>query len=67
VAHEIEDLLDRQALAIKHEEAGTLRRFKTRLAEVEAELATEKGISGACNGEWLQRTKDMRKELDTLQ
>ncbi|KAJ9534391.1 hypothetical protein QJQ45_016091 [Haematococcus lacustris] len=67
VAHEIEDLLDRQALAIKHEDAGTLRRFKTRLAEVEAELATEKGISGACNGEWLQRTKDMRKELDTLQ
>ena len=38
VISEIEDLLSKQAVVIKHEEASTLRHFKDKLSEIEVQV-----------------------------
>lgn len=56
-----------QAVALKHEEHTALRKFKTRLAEVEAELGAERGAQGRSATDWMERTRALREELNTVQ
>ena len=39
----IEDLLKKQAVSLKQDEASIVRQFKDKLAEVEAEVVAERG------------------------
>lgn len=57
----IEDLLKKQAVSLKQDEASIVRQFKDKLAEVEAEVVAERGrgastsLIGRCGGEGASR------------
>ena len=56
-----------QATTLRAEEHGTLRRFASRLNELEAQVASERGTPSKSEGEWMERTMALRQELNTTQ
>lgn len=67
VVGKIEELLDAQATTLRAEEHGTLRRFASRLNELEAQVASERGTPSKSEGEWMERTMALRQELHATQ
>lgn len=52
----VEDLLQHQRLQLRAEEAAQLRQFRSRLAEVEAQLAADKRAAAADQDSWMSKT-----------
>ncbi|GFR43352.1 hypothetical protein Agub_g4423, partial [Astrephomene gubernaculifera] len=68
VVTQIEGLLDAQEAALRSEEHSTLRRFTTRLGELEAVVAAEKGRAPPPEeADSLDRVRALRQELDNMQ
>uniref|UniRef100_A0A7S3VHZ2 Uncharacterized protein n=1 Tax=Dunaliella tertiolecta TaxID=3047 RepID=A0A7S3VHZ2_DUNTE len=67
VIGEIDNLLQKQALHLKHEEAASLRRFKQKLSDAEIELVELRGYCGKADAVWIERTKQLRAELESIQ
>ncbi|GMH35346.1 hypothetical protein BSKO_03214 [Bryopsis sp. KO-2023] len=63
----IQNLLDKQRIQMKREEAGILRNFKDRLTMLEDDLLAERS-AGANTGEskWLDKAMELRGELEQM-
>ncbi|MEW5306707.1 MAG: hypothetical protein WDW36_009151 [Sanguina aurantia] len=62
VVCEIESLLELQAVSLKSREHASVREFKAKLAETQAQVALEQGANNRSEGAWLART-----EMETVQ
>lgn len=57
VQHGLQDLLQQQRLQLRAEEAAQLRQFRSRLAEVEEQLAANKRAAAAADQDsWMSKT-----------
>ena len=56
MAGELESLLDKQAMSLKQEENNMLGRFKQKLAELERQVASERGGQERAASEWMEKT-----------
>ncbi|GAX86340.1 hypothetical protein CEUSTIGMA_g13752.t1 [Chlamydomonas eustigma] len=63
----IEVLLRKQEVALKHGEATSIRHFKDKLAEVEAQVAAERAALSHINDDWHKKTVAMRNDLESTQ
>jgi DNA-binding transcriptional regulator YbjK len=52
----LDDLLQRQKLQMRTEEAQQLRQFRSRLAEIEGQLQACKQAAAAHQGDWMDKT-----------
>eukprot|EP00955_Chlamydomonas_euryale_P021730 229490-Chlamydomonas_euryale.AAC.1 len=69
VLDEIEGLLRKQEVALKHEEGLTVRRFKDKLSAIEAQVAGQHASAAAAGSAWTlqSRNADLHRELDRMQ
>ncbi|WIA08826.1 hypothetical protein OEZ85_008248 [Tetradesmus obliquus] len=67
VLNGLDDLLQRQKLQMRTEEAQQLRQFRSRLAEIEGQLQACKQAAAAHQGDWMDKTVALRKELGRTQ
>jgi len=54
--HGVEELLQHQRLQLRADEAQQLRHFRSRLAEVEAQLQADKHAAAADQDSWMSKT-----------
>lgn len=52
----LDDLLQRQRLQMRTEEAQQLRQFRSRLAEIDAQLQACKQAAADHQGDWMEKT-----------
>ncbi|WIA28885.1 hypothetical protein OEZ86_011409 [Tetradesmus obliquus] len=67
VLNGLDDLLQRQKLQMRTEEAQQLRQFRSRLAEIEGQLQACKQAAAAHQGDWMDKTVALREELGRTQ
>ncbi|KAF6259269.1 hypothetical protein COO60DRAFT_1022916 [Scenedesmus sp. NREL 46B-D3] len=59
----LDDLLQRQKLQMRTEEAQQLRQFRSLLADIEGQLQASKQAAAAHQGDWMGKTVALREEL----
>eukprot|EP00879_Flechtneria_rotunda_P019947 GHRR01020966.1.p1 GENE.GHRR01020966.1~~GHRR01020966.1.p1 ORF type:complete len:404 (+),score=209.72 GHRR01020966.1:123-1334(+) len=65
--HGLNELLQRQRLHMHAEEAQQLRQFRSKLAEIEAQMQADKQAAAAHQGNWMDKTVALREELAATQ